>query len=296
MMGRSMRGETKAGFLFIAPQMLGYLIFVLGPAVAVFVFSLHERNMLSGQNIFVGLENYRQMFQQDPIFYKTMFNTLIFTGGLVPLGVSLALLLALLSYKWFFGVQAFRTIIFAPVVTSAVAWAIVWRFLLQGQQGAINQILSLIGIAGPDWLRNPSTAMVAVIVTRVVKNVGMNVVIFVAAIANLPEELFESARIDGANDRQIFFRIKMPLLMPTTLMVTILVTMGSLKVFDHIMLMTQGGPENSTMVLVYYIYYQGFRFFDTGYASALAVVLFAISLFLAMAQWKVRRRVYHYEE
>lgn len=295
-MGRSIRGETKAGFLFIAPQMLGYLIFVLGPAIAVFVFSLHERNMLSGRNVFVGLENFRQMFQQDPLFYKTMFNTLIFTGGLVPLGVCLALLLSLLSYKWFFGVQAFRTIIFAPVVTSAVAWAIVWRFLLQGQQGAVNQILSLVGIAGPDWLRDPSTAMVSVIVTRVVKNVGMNVVIFVAAIANLPEELFESARIDGANDSQIFFRIKMPLLMPTTLMVTILVTMGSLKVFDHIMLMTQGGPENATMVLVYYIYYQGFRFFDTGYASALAVVLFGISLILAMAQWKVRRRVYHYEE
>ena len=154
-----------------------------------------------------------------------------------------------------------------------------------GQQGAVNQILELVGVTGPDWLRNPSTAMISVIITRVVKNAGMNVVIFVAAISNLPDTLFEAATIDGASALQKFFRIKVPLLMPTILMVTILVTVGSLKVFDHIMLMTQGGPENSTMVLVYYIYHQGFRFFNTGYASTLAVVLFAISLIMALSQW-----------
>lgn len=295
-MKKILRSEARAGYLFIAPQMLGYLVFVLGPVIAVVVFSLHERNILSGANVFVGLENYTRMMRRDPLFYRTMVNTLIFTGGLVPLGVVLSLVLALLSYEKFFGVQAFRTIIFAPVVTSAVAWAIVWRFLLQGQQGAVNQILGLVGVAGPDWLRNPSTAMISVIMTRVVKNAGINVVIFVAAISNLPDTIFEAAKIDGASGPQIFFRIKVPLLMPTILMVTILVTIGSLKVFDHIMLMTQGGPENSTMVLVYYIYYQGFRFFDTGYASALAVVLFAISLVLALSQWGVRKRIYHFEE
>ena len=295
-MSKILRNEARAGYLFVAPQILGYLIFVLGPIVAVFVFSLHERNLLSGSNIFIGLANYRRMLQLDPLFYKTIWNTLVFTAGLVPLGVVLALVLALVSYERFPGVQVFRTIIFAPVVTSAVAWAIVWRFLLQGQQGAVNQLLALVGISGPDWLRDPSTAMLSVVVSRVVKNAGLNVVIFLAAISNLPEEIFEAARIDGATGRQLFFRVKVPMLMPTILMVTILVTIGSLKVFDHIMLMTQGGPEHSTMVLVFYIYHQGFRFFDTGYASTLAVVLFIISLLLALTQWSVRKRVYHFEE
>ncbi len=288
--------ENLLGYAFIAPQMLGFFLFVLGPLIVVFLYSLQTRNLLTGQATFTGLENYRNMISTDPLFTKTMVNSLIFAGGLVPLNVSLSLLLALLLSKKLKGITFFRTMYFAPVVTSAVAWAIVWRFLLQGEQGVINQCLGLFGIDGPNWLREPGWAMFAVIITRVFKNVGLNIVIYLAAITNLPEQYMEAAAIDGANKPQIFRKISFPLLMPTTMMITIITIIGSLKVFDHIMLMTAGGPGNATMVAVYYIYYQAFRFFDIGYASSLSVILFLIVLALTAAQWTLRKRLSHYEQ
>ncbi len=293
-----MKSKLRAAapaYFFIAPQMAGFLLFVLGPTVAVFVFSMQSRNLLTGVNLFVGLENYRTMFAGDPLFVKTLVNSLVFTLGLVPTNIALALGLALLLAKQIRGGGLFRTVFFAPVVTSAVAWAIVWKFLLQGDAGLVNQYLSIFGINGPNWLQQPSWAMVSVIFTRVFKNLGMNLVLYLAAITNLPEELVEAARIDGASNLQILRRIKIPLLWPTTLMISVLTVIGSLKVFDHIMLLTGGGPGNATMVLVYYIYYQGFQFFETGYASALAVVLFVIVLALTLAQWRMRTRLSHYE-
>lgn len=287
--------QSVPGYLFIAPQLLGFLLFVIGPTVAVVIFSMQSRNLLTGTNLFVGLENYRMMFGQDPLFVKTLVNSLVFTLGLVPTNMAIALALALLLAKRIRGAGFFRTVFFAPVVTSAVAWAIVWKFLLQGEAGMINQYLGMIGIQGPNWLQNPTWAMVSVIFTRVFKNLGMNLILYLAAITNLPEELMEAARIDGASSIQTFRRIKFPLLWPTTLMISVLTVIGSLKVFDHIMLLTNGGPGNSTMVLVYYIYYQGFQFFESGYASALAVVLFAVVLTLTLAQWQMRTRLSHYE-
>lgn len=172
----------------------------------------------------------------------------------------------------------------------------VWRFLLQGEQGIINQCLALFGIHGPNWLQEPGWAMTAISVTRVFKNVGRNVVIYLAAIANLLEQCAEAASVDGANKMQVFWKISFPLLMPTTMMITIITIIGSLKVFDHIMLMTAGGPGNATMVAVYYIYYQAFRFFEIGYASGLSVILFGLILLLTVAQWSVRKRVSYYEQ
>jgi multiple sugar transport system permease protein len=293
-----MRNKLKSSvpaYLFIAPQLAGFMIFVLGPTIAVIFFSMHSRNLLTGTNLFTGLENYREMFTGDPLFGKTLCNSLIFTLGLVPVNMVTALALALLLTRQIRGAGFFRTVFFAPVVTSAVAWAIVWRFLLQGDAGLVNQCLGLIGIQGPNWLQSPSWAMVSVIFTRVFKNLGMNLVLYLAAITNLPEEYMEAARIDGASVLQILARIKIPLLWPTTLMISVLTVIGSLKVFDHIMLLTAGGPGNSTMVLVYYIYYQGFQFFETGYASALAVVLFGIVLALTLTQWRMRTSLSHYE-
>lgn len=283
------------GYLFIAPQLCGILFFVLGPVVATFVFSFQQRNLITGETSFTGLDNYRYMFTTDPFFMKVLGNSLIFAGGLIPLNVGLALILAILLNRRFSGNILFRTIFFAPVITSAVAWAIVWRFLLQGEQGSINQFLALAGIDGPNWLREPGWAMVSVIVTRVFKNVGLNMVLFLAALANLPPDYREAAQVDGANRWQVFRYVTLPLLAPTTLMVVIITMIGSLKVFDHILLMTQGGPANSTMVLVYYIYYQAFQFFETGYASSLAMVLFTITLLLTICQWSLRRKLVHYE-
>lgn len=288
--------DDLLGYAFVAPQMLGFFIFVLGPLIAVFVYSLQTRNLLTGQASFVGFANYRNMVSADPLFVKTLWNSLIFAGGLVPLNVGLALALSLMLSKKLKGITVFRTLYFAPVVTSAVAWAIVWRFLLQGEQGVINQCLAIFGIQGPNWLQEPGWAMAAIIITRVFKNVGLNIVIYLAAITNLPEQYAEAASVDGANRFQAFWKISFPLLMPTTMMVTIITIIGSLKVFDHIMLMTAGGPSNATMVAVYYIYYQAFRFFEIGYASGLSVILFALVLILTMVQWSLRKRISYYEQ
>lgn len=288
--------KQLAPYFFIAPQMIGYLLFIAGPLIAVFIYSFQERNLLTNINVFVGIDNYKKLFTDDPVFWKTMKNTLIFSMGQVPLNVICSLLLAMLLSKPFRGVGVFRVIIFAPVVTSAVAWAIVWKFMLQsGEAGVVNAVLGFLGMKGPNWLYEPGWAMFSVITNRVLKNVGMNVIIFLAAIMNIPEQYSESARIDGAGKIRIFFSIQIPLLMPTLLMVTIITIIGSLKVFDTIMLMTDGGPSNSTMVLVYYIYRQSFRFFHYGYASSAAVVLFLIILSMTVLQWSARKRISHYE-
>lgn len=283
------RHDSLFGYLFVAPQVLGFLTFVVGPIVAVFVYSLHQRNLLTGQNTFVGLDNYVRLFTSDPVFQKVLVNSLVFTAGLVPLNIALALTLALLLARKRPGVTFFRTLFFAPVVTSAVAWAIVWRFMLQNESGTINQLLQLVGIDGPNWLREEGWAMTSVIVTRVLKNVGLNMVIYLAAIQAIPREYSDAARVDGANASQVLRHITIPALAPTTLLITIITIVGSMQVFDHILLMTGGGPANATMVLVYYIYQQGFKFFATGYASSLAVVLFVVTLALTLVQWLVQR-------
>ena len=290
------RQDAFYGYLFILPQMLGYFLFVLGPLVAVFIFSTQNRGLLTPTVDFVGLANYERLLTGDDLFWQVMGNTLVFAGGLVPLNVVLALILALVVSQKLRGIVFFRTLYFVPVVTSAVAWAIVWRFLLQGERGTINQLLTLIGLEGPNWLREPGWAMFWVIFTRTLKGVGINMIIFLAALMDLPPELFDAASVDGANGWQRLRYITLPLLAPTTLVVTLLVMIGSLKVFDTIFLMTAGGPANATLVLVNYIYKVGFQFFESGYASALSVVLFLVTLGLTLLQWGMRRRFSYNEQ
>lgn len=287
---RRRRREALYGYAFLSPQLFGFLLFVIGPLVAVFVYSFQTRNLLTGQISFVGLQNYKDALFHNPLFWRVLLNSLIFAAGLVPFNMALALVLALLLSRPFRGVTIFRTMFFAPVVTSAVAWAIVWRFMLQGEHGTVNQFLGLAGIHGPNWLRQPAWAMVSVIGTRVLKNVGLNMIIYIAALQGIPREYSEAAAIDGANRWQVFRNITLPLLAPTTLVVSVITIVGSLKVFDQILLMTQGGPGNATMVLVYYIYQQAFQFFKTGYASTLAVTLFVVTLGLTLLQWTLRGR------
>ena len=289
-------GESLSGYSFILPQMLGFILFVLMPLLNVFIYSFQNKNMLFGTSTFCGWDNYEKLFS-DPLFALTLKNTLIFSVFLVPLNLILAMAMALYLGDGRFGTRYIRTIIFLPVVTSGVAWAIVWKYLLQGgTAGPVNWFLALFGIQGPNWLNEKGWAMASVIVTRVLKNLGTNVLIFYGAVMNLDSSIVEAARIDGASGFKLFSKIKLPLLMPTVLMASIVSMIGSMRVFDTIKLMTEGGPEGSTMVLVYYIYYQGFKAFKTGYASAIAVILFLIMLVLTMLQWVARKKVSHYEE
>jgi len=282
------------GYLFVAPQTIGFMLFVLVPLVMVFVFATQHRNLLAGTVEPAGFANFERMLNDDPFFDTVLRNSLVFAAGLVPINITIALTLSIILTRQMRGAIIFRTLFFAPVITSAVAWAIVWRFLLQGDQG-INAFLELVGIDGPNWLREPNWSMFSVIFSRAIKGVGLNMIILMAALQNIPQDYDDAAAVDGANAFQRARFITIPLLMPTLMLVILITLIGSLKAFDHILLMTQGGPGNATNVLVYYIYFQGFRIFQTGYASSLAVVLFAITMTATLVQWFLRRR-FSYEE
>lgn len=284
------RKEALEAWLFVSPTLIGFIIFFLGPLIAVGIYSLTEWNLLSQESTFVGVENFRDALTVNPDFWHVVRNSAIFALGLVPMNMALALTLAIALSRPFFGVVFFRTIFFAPVITSAVAWAIVWKFLLQGEAGAVNQLLAGIGIDGPNWLREPNWAMFAVIVTRVIKMVGLNMILYIAALQAIPRDYEQAAQLEGASRWQIFRMVIWPLLAPTTLIIMVITTIGSFKVFDHIYLMTGGGPENGTLVLAYYIYQQGFEFFNIGYASALAIIMFAIVLALTIVQLILRQK------
>jgi multiple sugar transport system permease protein len=282
--------ETMEAWLFISPTLVGFIIFFLGPLLAIVYYSMTEWNLLTGQATYVGLKNFHNALFINPDFWHVVRNSAIFALGLVPLNMALALTLALALSRPFFGVVFFRTVFFAPVVTSAIAWAIVWKFLLQGEAGVVNQMLAWVGIDGPNWLREPNWAMAAVIVTRVIKMVGLNMILYIAALQAIPRDYEEAARLEGASRWQVFSMVIWPLLAPTTLVIMVITTIGSFKVFDHIYQLTGGGPENGTLVLAYYIYLQGFEFFDVGYASALAMIMFVIVMMLTVVQVFLRRR------
>lgn len=286
------RRDWIVGYTMVAPVVVGALAFVIAPLVAVFWFSLHDWNVLANTFVFSGTDNFERMLA-DPGLRNSLVVSLWFSIGLVVLNVTLALFLAVLLNQKLPGTTTFRTFFFSPVVVSLVAWTIVWSFLLQAD-GGINGMLSIFGIEGPNWLRGEFTAMVSVIVVQVFKNVGLNMILFLAALQGVPEEIGEAARIDGAGAWRRFRSITVPMISPTILLVMILTIVGSLEVFAQIAVLTGGGPGNSTTVLVYYLYQQAFRFNDFGYASAIAVLLFLIVLILTLVQWQTRKRwVFH---
>lgn len=286
--------DNIAGWLFISPMLVGFSIFMFGPLIYAFFISLNDWPLL-GEETFVGTKNYDSLIH-DATFIKSLINTLLFSIGLVPLNIILAMFLATLLKKKFFGIGLFRTAIFVPVVTSLIVWSIVWKYLLASELGFINQMLSLIGITGPSWLLSVSTALPVVIFVSVLKNVGLNMILFLTAMQQVPEELYEAAEIEGASSLRKFKSVTLPLITPTVFLTMIITTIGAMKVFGQIYVMTRGGPVDSTKVLVYYIWETAFKHFDMGYASALAFVLFFILLVFTILSWVVRKRWVFYEE
>ncbi|UPK73545.1 sugar ABC transporter permease [Nocardioidaceae bacterium SCSIO 66511] len=282
------RRERIVGFLFITPQLVGFAVFVLWPLVDVIWSSLRSTNLLAGTSEFVGTQNYRDI-ASDPVTPEVFKATAFFSVGLVILNLALALGLALLLNQRLRGTTVFRTIFFSPVVVSLVAWTITWNFLLQ-DNGGVNALLRTIGVDGPNWLRGDNTAMLSVIVVQVFKNVGLNMVLFLAALQGVPRNIVEAAAVDGAGALRRFWHITLPMISPTTLLAAIITVAGSLQVFAQIQILTGGGPGNSTNVLVYFFYQQAFENRDFGYGSAIAVILFLIILLLTVLQWQLRKR------
>ncbi|WP_031171730.1 carbohydrate ABC transporter permease [Streptosporangium roseum] len=286
------RRDNLVGYLFIGPQLVGSVLFVLLPLGLVLWYSLHEWNVLAGTFEFTGGDNYAKLLD-DPKLGEVLGGTALFSVGLVVLNLSLALLLAILLNQRLRGTTFFRTLFFSPVVVSLVAWTIVWQFLLQAD-GGINGLLGSFGVDGPNWLRGEGTAMASVIVVQVLKNVGLNMVLFLAALQGVPNQLYEAAQLDGAGAWTRFTRVTVPLISPTILLTSIITVVGSLQVFAQIAVLTQGGPGMSTTVLVYYLYQQAFQFHHFGYGATLSVLLFAIVAALTLVQWRMRRKwVFH---
>jgi ABC-type sugar transport system permease subunit len=288
------RRDALTGYLFVAPQLLGVLVFVLFPVGLAIYYSLNDWNVFTGELDFVGGKNYSQLLD-DPQLPEVLGATAVFSFGVVVFNIALGLALAVMLNRRFRGVTFFRTLFFSPVVVSVVAWTLVWGFLLQ-DNGGINGVLEQVGIAGPNWLQGGNTAMIAVIFTQVVRSVGVNMVLFLSALQGVPSELHEAARIDGASNRKIFTRITLPLISPTLLLTAIITIVGALQAFAQIAVLTKGGPELSTTVLVYYVFQQAFSFNDIGYGSTLALMLLTFVMILTVLQWQLRRKWVFYED
>ncbi|THF85377.1 sugar ABC transporter permease [Deinococcus sp. KSM4-11] len=289
---RRAQREALMGVLFAAPFALGMLLVVILPLLGVMGISLTQWSLLDAPR-WVGLHNYTRL-AADPAFVRSAGVTGAFTAGILVLNISAALALATLLNARLRGIGLFRTIVFSPVVMPVVAWALVWKFLLQ-PDGALNTWLSRLGTGEVNLLFTPSTALWTVVVIEVIKSVGLNAVIFLSALQGVPPELHEAARLDGAGAWQVFRRITLPLISPTFFLVFIVTLIGALKLFTPVYVLTGGGPADATTTLIVYMFKQGFQFFEFGYASAVATVLFVIVLALTVAQWSLRRRLVFYE-
>jgi len=281
------------GWALAAPALAVIAVFFALPVVMGLALSLTDFDLYGLADLstvrFVGLDNYLRLLQTPP-FWQALANTLYFVAVGVPASISLSLGTALLLNariaKW----QAlFRTALFAPVVTTVVAVAVIWRYLLHTRYGLINQALAAIGIDPVDWLGDPHWSMPAIILFAAWKNFGYNMVILLAALQAIPGELYESARVDGAGPLRQFTDLTFPLLTPTLVMVGILTLAGYFQLFAEPYVMTQGGPLRSTVSVLYFMYEEGFRWWNLGYASAVAFLLFLIVFAVSAGLWRFDR-------
>ena len=285
--------ERRAAFFFLLPGLLIVTLFFLIPVCASFLLSVTDFDIYALADIhnirFVALKNYANLIH-NPLFWKALFNTLYFTvvGG--PLTVTLSLLTAMLvnaKAAKFKGL--YRTVYFAPIVTSIVAVAVVFKYLYHPRVGLLNRGLALIGVPGIDWLGDPHWAMPAIILLGIWKNFGYNMIIFVAALQSIPEELYEAARIDGASELQQFRHVTLPLLTPTFVFVGIITAIGYLQLFPEPYVMTRGGPVYSTLSIVQLMYEQGFRWWNMGFAASVAFVLFIVIAIATLLQLRAQK-------
>jgi multiple sugar transport system permease protein len=286
-LNRDRREEMLVGYLFVLPDVLGLLVFIVGPMIFAFYISLNEWSGFTTPT-FVGLENYVNM-AGDPRFWASLRRTAIFTLGLAPTVYVLGLALAMLLNRGPRGSTVFRTIYFMPVAMSLVVASIVWRFLFEPSYGFLNYALSWFGLPGLQWLGSTDTAMLSVLIVTVWKSAGYFMIILLAGIQDIPQDYIEAARIDGAGGWQVFRRIILPLLRPTSLFVIIILIINSLQAFDQIYVLTRGGPVYATDTLLMYVYEEAFRFWNFGYSAAMSFVLFVLILAVTIFQLRFFR-------
>lgn len=284
------RRNVLVALAFLAPSLVGFVTFNAGPLIGSMVISLFEWNLISSPS-FIGLENYRRMLFDDPRFWTVMSNTFWFVIGSVPVSVVLGLGVALLLNRGLRALPLLRAAYFVPVVVSVVASSLVWIWLFNPSVGLVNVALRAVGVSNPpDWLTSTTWALPALVIVAIWKNVGYNMVIYLAGLKNIPPELQEAMRADGANRLQRLWHLTLPLLRPTTFFILVISVINSFQVFGLALVMTEGGPGLATNTIVYYIYQQGFQNFRMGYAAALGWALFIVVLAITLLQAAVNKR------
>ncbi|MEO7323667.1 MAG: sugar ABC transporter permease [Dokdonella sp.] len=286
--------ERRAAWMFAAPALFVIGAFFFVPVLAAFALSLTDFDLYALADLhnlrFVGLGNYIDILQ-TPLFWKSLLNTLYFVGIGVPLSIATSLAAALLlNSKLARCKSIFRTALFAPVVTTVVAVAVIWRYLLHTRYGLINYTLAHFGIAPIDWLGDPHWSMPAIILFAVWKNFGYNMIILLAALQSIPADLYEAARIDGASFVQQLRHITLPMLRPALLLVSVITVSGYFQLFAEPYVMTQGDPLQSTVSVLYFMYEEGFKWWSLGRASAIAFLLFGLILVVTALLMRMSRR------
>lgn len=292
---QTMRGQEATTFyLFLLPWIVGFLLFTLGPIVASLALSFTDYDMMLPPS-FVGLANFQELFV-DELFYTSLTNTLYIVALAVPLGMIASFAIALLLNQKVRGMAAYRTAYFIPSIVPAVASAALWLYLLQPQWGLVNGFLEFFGVTGPGWLSSELWSKPAIILMMVWAS-GGTMIIYLAGLQDIPQALYEAAEIDGANGGKKFWFITLPLMTPSIFFTLVLGVIGAFQIFAQIFVLTDGmgGPQNSTLVYMIYLYRNGFNFFRMGYASAMAWVLFVIILLLTWLQFRAASRWVYYE-
>ena len=280
-------------WLLLLPAMVLLALFTHWPAVATIIDSFYSTPKARRPSRFTGLDNYQYMFG-DPVFWKAVTNNLWFALGTIPISIALALLMAILVNDRIKGRTLVRMAFFTPTVLPLIAVANIWLFFYTPQYGLLAQLLSLFGVPDRNWLGSQDTALACVTAVAVWKEAGFFMLFYLAALQQLPPHLAEAAALEGASRWTFFRRVQFPLLMPTTLFVLVNAVINAFRMVDHIVVLTRGGPDNASSLLLYHIYQVGFSYWDTGYAAAITVVLLASLAFIALIQYAVLERRIHY--
>ncbi|MBW4848445.1 MULTISPECIES: carbohydrate ABC transporter permease [Clostridia] len=276
-------------YLFLLPNLVGFLIFTLIPIVCSMGLSFMEWDSANPM-VFVGFENFKRLWTDDT-FKISLWNTVYYSVFTVPLTMAAALGLAIILNQKMKGINIFRTIFFFPHVASLVAIAVVWNLLFHPTLGPVNNILRFLGIANPPgWTSSVDWAMPVIIIVSIWKSMGYYMILYLSGLQAIPRELYEAAKVDGANSFQRFKSITLPMLTPTTFFVSIMLTIACFKVFDLVSVMTNGGPGRATNVLVFNIYNTAFINYEFGYASAISMILFIIVLAITIVQFRAEKK------
>jgi multiple sugar transport system permease protein len=279
---------------FLTPNIIGFLAFTAIPVVTSLIISLYDWPVL-GNREFIGFGNYVRLFTRDPLFLKVLGNTFVYVVFYVSFNFLLAMSLAVWLTGKISGRQFYRSIFFIPQVTPVVAMAMIWRYLFMPQYGLINNVLSSFGVPDINWLGDMNIAMIAIIIMSLWQGFGYNMVIFIAGLLGVPASQKEAARIDGASNRKVFFRITLPLMSPSIFFAIVMTVISSFQVFEQTLTMTAGGPGNVTNTIVLYLYQNAFTYLKMGYASSMAWILFAMIMVVTAIQMAGQRNLVYYE-